>query len=329
MLPPLHSKDCRNEDKDVERMKNSLGDSLEILEQHLAIPSPWQSNSPLPMLLYNIIAAQHINCLKFILKVGKVNTIVLNTAFSFVRQNSNDSENYINMMELLLQSGACPNHYSNNDMTFSTDWLFLAIDNGYMNEFRLLLEYGAETEDQEILDDGTLKRLDDGRTSPLTHAISHCNTEALKLLLLHKASTQVFFEYHVHGYVQYSIPHFILYNYYESEEALQILKIYHDFGGNLWSIDSFGHPYTNMIVNIPDVVENENILEAIQNRPALQNHRNIINSLEDLMKNPPSLCSLTRIVIKNNMCRNYWKNIKTLELPRELKQYLQYNIPPR
>lgn len=330
MLPPLHIRSCKNELQDIERMRSVLNESPELLEQHLSVTSPWRGNSLLPLLIYDIISSQHTNCLSFILDVGKdkISTEVINEAFLFAKRNSNDSDISLNMMEQLLQCGAYPNNKSED--VLSTDWLFLAIDNGYLNEFQLLLEYGAETEDQELQSDGTLQRLYEGRTSPLTHAISHCNSKAIKLLLLHKASKTVFFEYWMHGYVEYSIPHFVLYNYFESNDALDVLKIYNQFGGSLWSTDSFGYPYTNMLTAFPDEqIVDETALDAIRNRPALQHHRDIIDPLEELMCNPLSLLSLSRLVLHQTMGRQYWCHINRLDIPKELKEYLHFNVPPR
>lgn len=272
------------------------------------------------------------------------------------------------LIQFLLEKNASPNHTAFDEIHGYTYALNHAILNNLNDIANLLLEHNACVEDLISVNGVLMPRIDNCETPLTTSIVKWNVEAFRMLLLhgasmyftYPKHSLERFNHIPIsvlnpeeenqiiplrelminQRFGPTTIPHWIIQYTYQnivyrrqnpkvaSAQALQFLKIYQEFGGNL-SIREPPYQHENKDIYNPKFDEryreNESVMEfLIRSLSIAESMPDLVNELMDMTHTPLTLQSLCRNSIRMSMGRDYWKNIKFLPIPNDIKTFLKH-----
>lgn len=281
-------------------------------------------------------------CVKFLVEAGaRVNMQNENydvlTAIDLVYLNPRIDQNLkTKIVKFLFANGAVPNLATKNGYSLPSRTLTLCMENGhtYNKIAKLLLENKSVTEKFKVLENGKKDIIIS--TNPIQNAIHEGNIDGYRLLLLHGASNRLFHVVNkndIQHFTEYAIPQFIINsvsNHYDDSSSistnhvLETLKVYQEFGGNLWVKDKWGGSLWGRPTK---KYKKQTALEHLRQTQKLMSALPGLDiELEKLMREPLSLQCITRLTLRNCMGRDYWKTSQELPLPQEVKKFLLFGV---
>jgi ankyrin repeat protein len=303
---PLHWSDCTGSDEDLDRMSMIIQKNPTLSIDNIPITIDFKTP------LQRAVIDKHISCVKFLLAAG-ANPNVLNTLGLTALHFAIYEEN-VEIVEILLSHGANPNYEcSEREHTgtiSSLNYLITACRLAAFDMVKLLLINGANTEDNIMVRDKlsiyTLQ-------SPISVATCEGDWQSIKILLLHGAETNI---RHVSGsgrLFEDSLPQ-ILFEECEKTTAIKIkiLNMFCLFGVNL--VQKNRHGYNSIAV-----------LQTKQ-RHSKEESAQIFEEYQNMVSQPLTLQSLSRIAIYNAMKKKYVIKLQKLTnyLPPQIMDILHF-----
>lgn len=283
--------------------------------------------------LHDAAEQRHVDCINVLIARGaKIDQICNNMtplqSMIMTMSEKEQSNNGIEVVTTLLRYNASPN-VTWDPRASRAAMLRYAAGRRYHTIMNLLLDYGADTEHLITDSNGDIKPFPCKYSykTPLSAAINYLNPEGLKILLLRGANpyfnsdlttfcgSTVNFE---------SVPHFIIYHVFWSvnhfistkekmlAEAIKVLEVYKELGGNLWTKAKV-NPRSKPV----------NILQILRKRPEVVEKLGPLPAkLEEFMRTPRTLMSLCRMSIVKKMGKRFWTHAGDLPLPNDILKYV-------
>ncbi|KAF4516804.1 hypothetical protein B566_EDAN004643 [Ephemera danica] len=322
----FHPSNCDESPASLEEMRRKLQKEPESV--HWSFKG--MSSAPVEAILVG-----HSQCLQLILEAGadikklSEGHDLLHYAYMSVHENRVDCIKILN----LLGKYGYPFSADSDGQLKSPFQLLLAIRSNYPDVLQCLLENGAVPESMSISDTGkksVVLMIPD--LTPLTLAVRYRNMNCYRLLMLYNACHKVYNHADLFNkrYVEFPIPIYLI-NTYASIPLnhgctlKEILQQFIDFGGNLWAKATKRLP--GYAWNLPHICEpGQTALDYLQTNPNLLSllPEGVETEIQQLMQTPMTLKQIGRLAVRQCMGKNYVRNIKHLEVPAELKIYLQF-----
>lgn len=295
-------------------MRRTLDQDRESLERR-QVASCGYVVETLP--LHDAVRARHPECVRFLLESGAnpdaydAGTKYTPLGFAILLTHSDCPEDIV---RLLLQNGASTN-LDHGNYYGRTAYLEDSITKRWPRVMEMLLEHGCDLEDMIINEKGE-KQLRKTTDPPIIEAIWRQKTEILKLLLLRGASLS----FNDCRGNKISIPHKILNFYKSADRALEALRVYREFGGDVLT-------KKNHLQNSVEY-QYRTVFDSLQAKPDKYGFKDstqeFIQELEEIISTPLSLQSQCRLTIKHVMGSEYWRKVSLLPLPEDVKKFLLF-----
>jgi hypothetical protein len=313
---PLHPPTCQGEDSDIDFMIDMLRRDPQSIRR---IHSSYSPNIPgLP--ICHALMQKHFKCAKFLLENGaRCGTAGI---YLVVHPNGNsfpDENKILQIIQLLLKHDITKLDYlfeNERAMFFLAISMVIILQNNWYTILQTLLEDGMPA---------TIYTMDGHNVgipyiSVLYFAIFSINFEAIRLLLLHGA--ELYTPIH-NGMLQITnalhclMTSTVVRNMTDPVKFFKCFTILRGFGANFW-------PYRparwNGALGI-QTIQRVPLYREIKERSDILAAKVAIS-----MCTPRSLLDLSRQALHKAMGRNYWKNVKDLEVPDGLKPYLLWQV---
>lgn len=308
----LHSETCEQLDSDIEDMRRKLQDDPSCLEYK----SSQEEYHYTP--LQKAVQAKHQKCIEFLLDSGANINSKNNFGVTALQLALGLTEGF-GIAEFLLKKGASANFQPReNDPGYNrTSNLILVSSNpSSINKLKLLLNYGAITEDLSNMETTTYYFFH----TPLSVTVFHCNLAALKVLLLHGAiadirqvkSTNIAPDL----IDRHSLPHILVQYCTKSSDLKKVaFEMLQQFGVDIQQR------------NRNNVTTKEYVVRMGRNGQATDEYvKSMVQIIDDLTRKPLTLQSLCRVAIKDSIGKGYVNKLPNLPyLPPQVTGFLKYD----